>query len=82
MADIIIYLEELKVTMSRKDELFKLAHLFHAQASRMGTPALKQKLRRMAEYYQIEAKQLNEQAQRRSYDDPIRRRRGHREWAA
>jgi hypothetical protein len=68
--------------MSRKDELFKLAQLFHSQANRMGTTALKQKLRRMAEYYQNEAKQLNEKLQLRLYDDPIRRRSGHREWAA
>ena len=41
--------------MSRKDELLKLAELFHLQASRAGTPAAKQTLRRMGQHYQNEA---------------------------
>jgi hypothetical protein len=41
--------------MSRKDELLKLAELFHLQASRAGTPAVKQTLRRMGQHYQNEA---------------------------
>ena len=41
--------------MSRKDELLKLAELFHSQASRTGTPAVKKTLRRMGQNYQNEA---------------------------
>ena len=41
--------------MSRKEELLKLAKLFHSQASRTGTPAVKQTLHRMGQYYQNEA---------------------------
>jgi hypothetical protein len=41
--------------MSRKDELLRLAKLFHLQASRAGTPAVKQTLRRMGQHYQNEA---------------------------
>ena len=41
--------------MSRKDELLKLAELFHLQARRTGTPAVKQTLHRMGQYYRNEA---------------------------
>jgi hypothetical protein len=41
--------------MSRKDELLKLAELFHLQASRAGTRAAKRTLRRMGQHYQNEA---------------------------
>jgi hypothetical protein len=41
--------------MSRKDELLKLAELFHSQASRTRTPVVKQTLYRMGQYYQNEA---------------------------
>jgi hypothetical protein len=41
--------------MSRKDELLKLAQLFHSQAGRTGTRAVKQMLLRMGQYYQNEA---------------------------
>lgn len=41
--------------MSRKDELLKLAMLFHSQASRSKTRAVKKTLNRMGEYYQNEA---------------------------
>jgi len=41
--------------MARKDELLKLAELFHSQARRTGTPAVKQTLHRMGQYYQNEA---------------------------
>jgi hypothetical protein len=41
--------------MSLKDELLKLAKLFHSQASRTGTPDVKQRLLRMGQYYQNEA---------------------------
>jgi hypothetical protein len=47
--------EGIKATMSRKDELLKLAELFHSQASRTGTRAVKQTLLRMGQYYQNEA---------------------------
>ena len=49
--------------MSRKDELVKLARLFQEQAESCHGP-VKQSLRKLAEYYQREAKQLLE-AQRR-----------------
>jgi len=68
--------------MSRKDELLKMAKLLHSQASRTGTPGVKQMLHRMGEYYHNEAKQLTEQTPPQSYDGPIRRRSRHREWAA
>ena len=74
MADTHTHLEELRVTMSRKDELLKMAQLLHSQARRTGTTGVKQMLHRMGEYFQNEAKQLKEQASPRSYDDPIRRR--------
>ena len=41
--------------MSRKDELLKLAELFHLQALKTGTPAVKQTLHRMGQYYRNEA---------------------------
>ena len=41
--------------MSRKDELLKLAEVFHLQASRTGTPGVKQTLHKMGQYYQNEA---------------------------
>jgi hypothetical protein len=41
--------------MARKDELLKLAELFHSQARRSKTPAVKQTLHRMGHYYQNEA---------------------------
>ena len=41
--------------MSRKDELLKLAQLFHSQARRAGTPDVKRTLHRMGQYYQNEA---------------------------
>ena len=41
--------------MSRKQELLNLAKLFHSQASRTGTPGVKQTLHRMGQYYQNEA---------------------------
>jgi hypothetical protein len=43
--------------MSRKDELLKLAQLFHSQAGRTETRAVKQMLLRMSQYYQNEAAQ-------------------------
>jgi hypothetical protein len=41
--------------MSRKDELLKLAMLFHSEARRSETRAVKKTLHRMSEYYQNEA---------------------------
>jgi hypothetical protein len=43
--------------MSRKDELLKLAQLYHSQARRAGTPTVKRTLHRMGEHYQNEAAQ-------------------------
>jgi hypothetical protein len=54
--------------MSRKDELFKLAKLFNSQASRMGTPAIKQTLHRMGQSYRNEAAHASDR-------DPERQRR-------
>jgi hypothetical protein len=48
--------------MSRKDELLKLAQLFHSQARlNLGRPA-KQALRKLGDHYQNEAKKLQERA--------------------
>ncbi len=41
--------------MSRKDELLKLAQVFHSQARRAETPGVKRTLHRMGQYYQNEA---------------------------
>ena len=41
--------------MSRKDELLKLAQLFHSQARRAETHGVKRTLHRMGQYYQNEA---------------------------
>lgn len=41
--------------MSRKNELLKLAMVFHLEARRAQTPAVKRRLHRMGEYYQKEA---------------------------
>jgi hypothetical protein len=41
--------------MSRKDELLKLAQLFHSQALKAETPNAKRTLHRMGQYYQNEA---------------------------
>jgi hypothetical protein len=45
----------LKKPWPRKDELLKLAQLFHSQAGRTETRAVKQTLLRMGQYYQNEA---------------------------
>ena len=52
--------------MSRKDELFKLARLFRAQSESCSHAPVKQNLRKLAEYYQREAKQLLEAQPRES----------------
>ena len=52
--------------MSRKDELVKLARLFQAQAESCSHGPVKQNLRKLAEYYQREAKQLLETQRRES----------------
>ena len=41
--------------MSRKQELLKLAKLFHSQAIRTGTPGVKQTLHQVGQNYQNEA---------------------------
>jgi len=43
--------------MSRKDELLKLAQLFHSQARLTLDRAAKQTLRKLGDHYQHEAKQ-------------------------
>jgi hypothetical protein len=44
--------------MSRKDELLKLAQLFHLQARLTLDRAAKQALRKLGDHYQNEAKKL------------------------
>jgi hypothetical protein len=46
--------------MSRKDELFKLAQLFHSQARLTLDRPAKQTLRKLGDRYQKEAKELQE----------------------
>ena len=41
--------------MSRKNELLKLAMVFHFEARRAQTPAVKRTLHRMGQYYEKEA---------------------------
>jgi hypothetical protein len=48
--------------MSRKDELLKLAQLFHSQARLTLDRPAKQALRKLGDHYQNEAKKLQEQA--------------------
>jgi hypothetical protein len=52
--------------MSRKDELVKLARLFQAQAESCSHGPVKQILRKFAECYRREAKQLLETQRRES----------------
>ena len=52
--------------MSRKEELLKLANLIHTQAESCGRGPVKQSLRKLAEYYDREAKQLLETPRRES----------------
>jgi hypothetical protein len=47
--------------MSRKDELLKLAQLFHSQARLTLDRSAKQALRKLGHHYQNEAKKLQEQ---------------------
>ena len=47
--------------MSRKDELLKLAQLFHLQARLTLDRAAKQALRKLGDHYQNEAKKLQAQ---------------------
>ena len=51
----------LEIVMSRKDELFKLAQLFHSQARRTLDRPAKQALRELGDRYQNEAKKLQGQ---------------------
>ena len=45
--------------MSRKEELFKMARLLRSQADAMNSRDAKQAFRKMTDYYQREAEQLN-----------------------
>jgi hypothetical protein len=47
--------------MSRKDELHKLAQLFHSQARRTLDRSAKQALRKLGDHYQNEAEKLKGQ---------------------
>ena len=53
---------DLETLMSRKDELLKLAQLFHSQARLTLDRPAKQALRKLGDHYQNEAKKLQEQA--------------------
>jgi hypothetical protein len=44
--------------MSRKEELFKMARVLRSQAGAMSTRDAKQAFKKMADYYQHEAEQL------------------------
>ena len=44
--------------MSRKEELLKIAKLFHSQADLLSSRAAKQALRKMGDYYRHEADQM------------------------
>ncbi len=48
--------------MSRKDELLKLAQLFHSQARLTLDRPAKEALRKLGNHYQNEAKKLQEKA--------------------
>jgi len=48
--------------MSRKDELLKLAQLFHSQARLTLDRPAKQALRKLGDHYENEAKKLQKQA--------------------
>ena len=45
--------------MSRKEELFKMAHLLRLQADAISSRDAKQAFQKMADYYQHEADQLS-----------------------
>jgi hypothetical protein len=47
--------------MSRKEELLKIAKLFHSQADLVSSRAAKQALRKKGDYYRREAEQLRGQ---------------------
>jgi hypothetical protein len=47
--------------MSRKEELLKIAKVFHSQADLVSSRAAKQALRKMGDYYRREAEQLRAQ---------------------
>jgi hypothetical protein len=51
-----------RFTVSRQDELLRLADLFHSQANLMRSRAAKQSLRKIGDYYQHEAEHLRRQA--------------------
>ena len=53
---------DLETLMSRKDELLKLAQLFHSQARLTLDRPAKQALRELGDHYQNEAKKLQGQA--------------------
>ena len=46
--------------MSRKEELFKMVDLLRSQADTMSGRDAKQAFRKMADYYELEAKQLQD----------------------
>jgi hypothetical protein len=52
----------IETVMSRKEELLKLAQLFHSQARLTLDRAAKQTLRKFGDHYQHEAKKLQGQA--------------------
>jgi hypothetical protein len=51
--------------MSRKDELLKVANVFHLQAKRSVTPTVKWALHKMGDEYQREAETLHAQLSER-----------------
>lgn len=60
--------------MSRRDELLKLANMFHLQAKLSGTKDVKWALRKMGDEYQFEAEKLQGQsAESQTTNDPVMR---------
>jgi hypothetical protein len=60
--------------MSRKDELLKVANVFHLQAKRSVTPTVKWALHKMGDEYQREAETLHAQlSERRIANDLVAR---------
>jgi hypothetical protein len=63
--------------MSRKDELFKLANLFHSQARLAGSRRAKERLRKLGDHYQHEAEKPQREASADSRTESAGRRHGH-----
>jgi hypothetical protein len=63
--------------MSRKDELFKLADLFHSQARLAGSRRVKEGLRKLGDQYQHEAEKPQREVSAESRTESTGRRHSH-----